>query len=192
MLIITLLAAVSSVNTIMSSLSYILMGMSKIQLLPAFFQKTNKKGAPFIGILIEATIFLFFNITGLSTTDSISYMISVLAILWLISYIVSNLDVIFLRRRLPNAPRNFKTPLGYTIPILGILGSAYMIYSIDPDMAVKLSLYKVVGIMIAILSLYAFFWVKFKVKKSLFKPYAIKEVMAMENELYAKYHKAGK
>ena len=192
MLIITLLAAVSSVNTIMSSLSYILMGMSKIQLLPAFFQKTNKKGAPFIGILIEATIFLFFNITGLSTTDSISYMISVLAILWLISYIVSNLDVIFLRRRLPNAPRNFKTPLGYTIPILGILGSAYMIYSIDPDMAVKLSLYKVVGIMIAILSLYAFFWIKFKVKKSLFKPYAIKEVMAMENELYAKYHKAGK
>ena len=192
MLIITLLAAVSSVNTIMSSLSYILMGMSKIQLLPAFFQKTNKKGAPYIGILIEAAIFLFFNITGLSTTDSISYMISVLAILWLISYIVSNLDVIFLRRRLPNAPRNFKTPLGYTIPILGILGSAYMIYSIDPDMAVKLSLYKVVGIMIAILSLYAFFWVKFKVKKSLFKPYAIKEVMAMENELYAKYHKAGK
>ena len=67
-----------------------------------------------------------------------------------------------------------------------------MIYSIDPDMEVKLSLYKVVGIMIAILSLYAFFWIKFKVKKSLFKPYAIKEVMAMENELYAKYHKAGK
>ena len=188
-LIITLLAAVSSVNTIMSALSYILMGMSKIELLPAFFQKTNKKGAPYVGILFETAIFLFFNITGLSTTDSISYMISVLAILWLISYIVSNLDVIFLRRRLPNAPRNFKTPLGYTVPILGILGSSYMIYSIDPDWSVKLSLYKVVGIMIIALSIYAFFWVKFKVKKSLFKPYAIKEVMAMENELYMEYHK---
>ena len=68
MLIVTLLAAISSVNTIMNSLSYILMGMSKIELLPVFFQKTNKKGAPYVGIVLEAVFFLFFNITGLSST----------------------------------------------------------------------------------------------------------------------------
>ena len=188
MLAITLLAAVSSVNTILGSLAYILMGMSKIGLLPEFFQKTNKKGAPYVGILVETAIFVVLNVTGLSSTESISYMISVLAILWMISYIISNINVILLRRRLPSAPRNFKTPFGYTVPILGILGSAYMIYSIDPSWEVKLSLYKVVLITLLVLGIYAFIWVKTMVKRPLFKPYAIKEVMAMENDLYTKYH----
>lgn len=192
MLVITLLAAVSSVNTILGSLAYILMGMSKIGLLPEFFQKTNKKGAPYIGIFLEMAIFVILNITGLSSADSISYMISVLAVLWLISYIISNLNVILLRRRLPDAPRNFKTPLGYTVPILGIIGSAYMIYSIDPSWEVKLSLYKVVLVTLLVLGVYSFIWVKTKVKRPLFKPYAIKEVMAMENELYLRFHSSKK
>ena len=192
MLIITLLAAISSVNTILGSLAYILMGMSKIGLLPKFFQKTNKKGAPYIGIFLEMAIFVILNVTGLSSADSISYMISVLAVLWLISYIISNLNVILLRRRLPDAPRNFKTPFGYTVPVLGIIGSAYMIYSIDPSWEVKLSLYKVVLITLLVLGIYSFIWVKTKVKRPLFKPYAIKEVMAMENELYLRFHSSKK
>ena len=192
MLIITLLAAISSVNTILGSLAYILMGMSKIGLLPEFFQKTNKKGAPYIGIFLEMAIFVILNVTGLSSANSISYMISVLAVLWLISYIISNLNVILLRRRLPDAPRNFKTPFGYTVPVLGIIGSAYMIYSIDPSWEVKLSLYKVVLITLLVLGIYSFIWVKTKVKRPLFKPYAIKEVMAMENELYLRFHSSKK
>jgi len=188
MLVITMLASVSSVNTIMGSLAYILMGMSKIGLLPELFQKTNKKGAPVFGILLELAIFVVLNVTGLSSTSSISYMISVLAVLWLISYIISNLNVILLRKRLPNAPRNFKTPLGYTVPVLGILGSAYMIYNIDPSWDVKLSLYRVVLISLLVLGIYSFAWVKFKVRRPLFKPYPIKEVMAMENELYIRFH----
>ena len=188
MFAITLLASISSVNTIMNSLAYILMGMAKIELLPSFFEKTNRKGAPYIGILLEAGIFIVLNVSGLSSTGSISYMISVLAVLWLISYIISNLNVILLRKRLPKAPRNFKLPFGPVMPILGMLGSAYMIYNIDPSWSVKLSLYKVVGIVLAFLAVYSLCWVKFRVKRPLFKPYPIKEVMAMENELYAKYH----
>lgn len=192
MVIISLLAVVSSVNTIMSSLSYILMGMAKIGLLPSFFGKTNKKNAPYIGILFEAVAFCIINITGLSTTDSLSFLISVLALLWMLSYVVSNLNVLLLRKRLPNAPRTFKVPFGSKLPILGIVGTICMIYNIDPDWSVKLQLYKVCGVMIIVLTVYAFFWVKFKVKRPFFKPYPVKEVMAMENELYAQYHKCRK
>ena len=189
MVIVSLLAVISSVNTIMSSLSYILMGMSKIGLLPAFFNKTNKKNAPYMGILFEAAAFCLINITGLSTTDSLSFLISVLAILWMLSYIVSNLNVLILRKRLPNAPRNFKVPLGPVIPVIGIIGTGWMIYNIDPDWAVKGQLYMVCGIIILALTVFAFFWLKFRVKRPFFKPYPVKEVMAMENELYEKYHK---
>lgn len=192
MVIISLLAVISSVNTIMSSLSYILMGMSKIGLLPSFFEKTNKKNAPYVGIIFEAAAFCIINITGLSTTDSLSFLISVLALLWMLSYVVSNLNVLLLRKRLPNAPRTFKVPFGPILPIVGIIGTIWMIYNIDPDWSVKLALYKVCGIIIIILTIYAFFWVKYKVKRPFFKPYPIKEVMAMENELYIQYHKRKK
>lgn len=192
MVIVSLLAVISSVNTIMSSLSYILMGMSKIGLLPAFFNRTNKKNAPYMGILFEAAAFCLINITGLSTTDSLSFLISVLAILWMLSYIVSNLNVLLLRKRLPNAPRNFKVPLGPVIPVIGIIGTGWMIYNIDPDWAVKGQLYMVCGIIILALTVFAFFWLKFRVKRPFFKPYPVKEVMAMENELYEKYHKKKK
>ena len=189
MVVVSLLAVISSVNTIMSSLSYILMGMSKIGLLPTIFNKTNKKNAPFVGILFEAAAFCLINITGLSTTDSLSFLISVLAILWMLSYIVSNLNVLLLRRRLPNAPRNFKVPLGPVFPLIGIVGTGWMIYNIDPDWAVKGQLYLVCGIIVLALAVFAFFWLKFRVKRPFFKPFPVKEVMAMENELYEKYHK---
>ena len=190
MVIASLLAVISSVNTIMASLSYILMGMSKIELLPNLFQKKNKKGAPYVGIIIQSIAFCIINITGLSTTDSLSFLISVLALLWMLSYIVSNLNVLLLRKRLPNAPRTFKVPFGPVIPIIGMVGTAWMIYNIDPNWEIKLQLYKVCGIMILLLTIYAFFWVKFKVKRSLFKPYPVKEVMAMENDRYQKFHKS--
>ena len=156
MVIISLLAVISSVNTIMSSLSYILMGMSKIGLLPSFFQRMNKKKAPYVGIIVEAAAFCIINITGMSTTDSLSFLISVLALLWMLSYIVSNINVLLLRKRLPSAPRTFKVPFGPVIPIVGIVGTIWMMYNIDPDWSVKLQLYKVFGIMVLILAVYAF------------------------------------
>lgn len=189
MMAVAIFATISSINTLMSSLAYIIAGMSKIGLLPQFLQKTNKKGVPVFGLAFEAIFFIVINITGLSNSSQVSFFISVLAILWLISYIVSNINVLILRKRMPNAPRNFKLPLGPTIPILGIIGSAYMIYNMDPSWEVKSQLYMIVGITIVVLAVYSFFWVKFRVKRPLFKAYPIKEVMAMENELYAKHHR---
>ncbi|MBO5260667.1 MAG: APC family permease [Coprococcus sp.] len=189
MMAVAIFATVSSINTLMSSLAYIIAGMSKIGLLPAFFQKTNKKGVPVIGLVFEALFFIIINVTGLSSSDQVAFFISVLAILWLISYIISNVDVLILRRKMPNAPRNFKLPLGPIIPILGVVGSAYMIYNMDPSWDVKLQLYTIDGITIVVLAIYAFFWVKCKMKKPMFKAYPIKEVMAMENELYAEHHR---
>ncbi len=189
MAIVAMLATISSINTIMSSLASIIAGMAKIGLLPELFTKTNKNNVPYVGLIFEAAFIAIINIAGLSGLDSISFLISVLAVLWLISYIVSNINVLILRHRLPKAPRNFKLPLGPVIPILGVVGSIYMILNMDPSWEVKKQLFTIDGIVLIILAIYAFIWIKVKVKRPLFGAYPIKEVMAMEHELYAENHR---
>ena len=188
MAIVSILAVTSSVNTLISSLCYICMGMAKINLLPSIFLKTNKKGAPYVGILTIGGTMIIINITGLSTTDQLSFLILTGCVFWMIAYIVSHINVLVLRKRLPKAPRTFKVPFVPVVPIIGIIGTVWMIYNIDSDPDVRLRIYKVCLIIFGLLALYSVIWIKKVVKKPLFKAYPVKDVMAMEHELYREYH----
>ena len=188
MAIVSILAVTSSVNTLISSLSYICIGMAKINLLPSFFLKTNKKGAPYVGILVIGGSMIVINITGLSTTDQLSFLILTGCVFWMMAYIVSHINVLVLRKRLPKAPRTFKVPFVPVVPIIGIIGTVWMIYNIDSNTDVRLQIYKVCLIIFAFLALYSVIWIKKVVKKPLFKAYPVKDVMAMEHELYREYH----
>ena len=163
--------------------------MAKIGLMPEFFLKKNKRGAYYVGILMIGIIMIVVNATGLSTSDSLSYMITIAIVFWMVSYVIANFNVIIFRRRLPKAPRTFKVPFGMIIPIIGIIGNIFMIWNIDGDPAVRMNIYMIDGIIFAILAVYAALWCKFKLKKPMFKPIAMHEVMAMENSLYLIAHK---
>lgn len=188
MSIVSILAVTSSINTIISSLGYVCFGMAKINLLPGFFEKTNKKGAPYFGILIIGGAMIIINACGLSQSDQLSFLILTGCVFWMVAYCISHLNVIVLRKRLPKAPRTFKVPGGLTIPIIGFIGNIYMIYNIDSDPSTRLRIYKVCILIFAILALYAFIWIRKVTKKKFFKPMPVSEVMAMENELYKYYH----
>lgn len=189
MAVVSILAVTSSVNTILSSLAYICSGMAKINLLPKVFTKTNKKGAPYVGILLIGGIMIFINATGLSTTSQLSFLILTGCVFWMIAYIIIHINVLILRKRLPKAPRKFKVPFVPIPPIIGIVGTIWMIYNIDSNPATRRSIYLVCLVIFAILAVYTFFWVKLVVKKPLFRAYPVKDVMAMENELYVTSHK---
>ena len=188
MAIVSILAVTSSVNTLMSSLSYICIGMAKINLLPSIFLKTNKKGAPYVGILMIGGIMIIINITGLSTTSQLSFLILTGCVFWMTAYIVSHINVLVLRKRLPKAPRTFKVPFSPVVPILGIIGTIWMIYNIDSNPDVRIRIYEVCLVIFVLLAAYSAIWIKKVVKKPLFKAYPVKDVMAMEHELYRKYH----
>jgi amino acid transporter len=188
MALVSILAVVSSVNTIISSLAYIAYGMAKIGLLPGFFMKTNKKGAPWIGILIFGGVMLVINAFGLSTSGSLSFLILTGTVFWMAAYIVTHINVLILRKKLPKAPRVFKVPGGPVIPVIGSIGLLWMIWDIASDNATRMSIYSVCLIILAFLAVYAFVWVKKVMKKDLFKAYPVEEVMAMENELYPVYN----
>ena len=179
MAIVAILAVVSSVNSNIAGLAHIAAGMAKIGLLPEFFMKRNKKGVPYISILIIGGVMLIINATGLSTTDELSFMILSASVILMIAYILVQIDVLILRKRLPKAPRNFKVPLGPVISVIGMAGTAWMIWNIASDNATRFRVYELCLIMFAVLIVYAVPWLKMR-KQAFFKPVPVEKVMAME------------
>lgn len=192
MILVSVLAVISTVNSAMSSFSFMCAGLAKISLLPTVFLKRNKRGAYYVGILSIGLLEIVVNATGLSTSDSLTFMISVAIVFWMVSYIVSNINVLVFRHRLPKAPRTFKVPLGPVIPILATIGNMFMIWNIDGNPDTRNLIFKIDGVIFLILAVYSIVWCKTRLKKPMFKPIPIHEVMAMENEAYLVAHQSEK
>ena len=192
MILVSVFAVVSTVNSSISFLSFMCAGMAKIGLVPDIFMRKNKRGAYYVGILMIGSIMIIVNATGLSTSDALSFMILVAIVFWMVSYVMADINVLIFRKRLPKAPRTFKVPFGPVIPVLAIIGNVFMIWHIDGDPAVRAQIYKIDGIIFIILAIYAVLWCRFKLKRPLFKPIPNEEVMAMENSLYKIGHKDAK
>lgn len=184
MILVSIFAVVSTVNSVMSSLPYICAGMANINLLPSVFQKRNAKNAPYVGILCVGGVMIFINATGLSTSDQLSFMILIGCVFWMVAYIISNMNVLILRKKMRKVPRTFKVPFGPVLPTLGILGNIFMIWNIDGDPATRNRIYLICLSVFIVLSVYAVIWIKKIMHKKLFEPVEIKEVMAMENNMY--------
>lgn len=184
MILVSIFAVISTVNSAISFLSYMCAGMAKINLLPSIFQRQNKRGAYYVGVLMIGTIMILINATGLSTSASLSFMILVAIVFWMISYVVADINVLIFRRKLPKAPRTFKVPFGPIIPIIAIIGNIFMIINIDGNLATRNLIFKIDGIIFIALAIYATLWCKFKLKRPMFKPIPVHEVMAMEHPLY--------
>ena len=188
MAVVSILAVTSSVNTVISALAYICAGMAKINLLPSVFMKTNKNGAPYVGILTIGGVMIVVNATGLSTSDQLSFLILTGCVFWMISYVISHINVLILRHRLPKAPRTFKVPGVAVLPIIGVIGDIWMIYNIDSNPDTRIRIYKVCLIIFVVLAVYTITWIKLVLKRPMFKAIPLEEVMAMENSLYQVYH----
>lgn len=189
MILVSVFAVISTVNSAISFLSYMCAGMAKINLMPELFLKKNKRGAYYVGILMIGAIMILINATGLSTSDSLSFMILVAIVFWMVSYVIADINVLIFRKRLPKAPRTFKVPFGPVIPVLAAIGNIFMIWNIDGAPATRNLIFMIDGIIFLILAVYAVVWCRFKLKRPMFHPIPVHEVMAMENSLYLVAHK---
>ena len=186
MALVAALAVISTQNSGVNGLAYIGQGMAKMNMLPQIFAKTNKKGVPYFGVIsISVAMFIFAYISD-GSSDMIEFLILVGSVFWMITYIFAHMDVLILRKKLPHAPRSFKVPCGPLFPLIGIVGTAYMIFYISTDPHERLMIWLITGVTIIVLSIYAFFWTKYKMKMPVLKAVPIEKVMAMDNELYYK------
>src|SRR5690606_37023430 len=90
-------------------------------------------------------------------------------------------NVIVLRYRYPNAKRSFRSPLGITFQVLGIAGLIWVMANISPDPDQAREIYLTVGIMLALILVYAILWVKFVMKKGLFETTPLEEVIEIDD-----------
>jgi amino acid transporter len=170
MAIVSVLASVSTVNTILPSTGKILQGMADEKMAPKIFARVTKKDAPIFGMLLIVVIVAGMIISGYVNSNGLITMLLAGSCFWLVSYILTHLNVLVLRKRYPNANRNKKFILLGIPQVVGIVGNIYMIWNISPDMDSKLTIFKVFFIMLAVLAIYAFIWVGAVRKTKPFEP----------------------
>jgi amino acid transporter len=175
MVIITVLASASSINSHLAAVPRMLYGLSRQGLLPKFFSYVHPRfKTPWVSIfavflLLCIPLMLAINI------DLFATLILASCVTWLLSYVIAQVNVIILRRRYPEIKRPFKTPF-YPIPqILGIAACVFMIVTIHPDPKIQTQIYMIAGGFMLAIVLYAFFWLR-ATNQSMFTPIPIGEL----------------
>jgi amino acid transporter len=170
MSVVTMLAAVSTLNTVLPSTGKILQGMAEEKMVPSALGRVNKKHVPVLGMSLVTALDITLILTGFVHSNGLINMILAGSCFWLISYILTHLNVLILRRRYPGAPRDKRLIFSGVPQFAGIVGCVYMLWNISGDAESRAVIYKVFGVLFSLLAVYAFIWVKGVLKTKAFKP----------------------
>lgn len=168
--LVTILAAVSTMNMVFASTSKIMQGMAEEGMFPRIFKKVNKHNAAIAGLVLMAILDLALLLSNIAASEGIVFIVLAASCFWLVSYILVHISVLVLRRRYPDMDRNKKLIFGGIPQIVGILGNIYMIWNIASDADTRMKIYSICGVMFVGLVLYSFFWVYGVMKAKPFQP----------------------
>ncbi|BFM50509.1 APC family permease [Marinomonas sp. THO17] len=165
--IMALAATCSTMNTVLAAVPRMLQGMAEQGQAFPQLKATNKFDAPWVAILmlaIGASIpFFVFGI------DSLIVLVIAATTSWLLAYCVAHINVMVLRKRLPNHNRPYRTPF-YPLPqILGVLGMLYIALNNSPTPEMTQMVYSITGGILLLLAIIGAIWVKFFMKRGLFE-----------------------
>ena len=188
--IVTILAGVSTINTLLGSITRILSGMAEAGMMPDIFQKKNGRGTPVAGLVVMVAAISVNLMTGFATSSGLTNLLLAASCFWLTSYILVNITVLVLRKRYPNAEgRNKKLTLLGIPQIICIVGDVFMIWNIAEGDD-RIFIYKIFLVLFAILLVYAFIWVKAVKKVPAFKCATLDEINNVKLEGEAGYEKS--
>lgn len=136
--ILSIIALFATSNTVLALLivaSRMMYGLGCNKVLPSACAKVGKNGTPFISIIVV----MFLSLAAL-LLGGIKSIASLTDIGIFTVYIFVNAALIFLRYRLPNTPRTFRSPLNIgkfpVLALLGILSSFLMLFYFEPGLIV--------------------------------------------------------
>ena len=173
-LILSITTTSGLISAALAAVPRMLYGMAHHGQLPPIFMRLHSKfKTPWFGILclsglITIPIFLFGK-----NPDALLMLIISSASCYLLAYIIAHIDLIILRRKYPNYDRPFRSPLFPVLQVVGIAGMIYAFIYNSPTATLRLRIYINAAIFIGITGVFAFCWVKYKMRKDLFEPEAI-------------------
>ena len=141
---------------------------------PKVFGKLNKFGSPWAGVVLVTIVTM--SLIAFFDVDYLEILLLAGCIGWMIAYIIAHIDVIILRYKYPDAKRAFVVPWGIFLPVISTISLIVMIWEISPDPVERMEIFKIAGIGLIICAVFSVCWVKFAMKKPLFKPYTLEEV----------------
>jgi APA family basic amino acid/polyamine antiporter len=122
----------------------IFFSMARDGLLPQNFAKVHPKyRTPYV-----TTIFTGLAVGIVSMFTSIDEMVDLTNIGTLFAFVLVCIGIIILRKREPNRPRSFKTPLVPLIPILGVLSCLYLMLGLPWITWARFGIWLIVGMFI--------------------------------------------
>jgi len=180
MLLISVGAVISTLNTVLASIPRMLMGLAEGGMLPKALAKTNKHNVPFISLFLLFGLISTALISGITSADDLIRFILTGAVFWMIAYIIAHINVLVLRKKYPDRKRSFQVKLFGLPQIIGIAGMIYMIANIIDDPAMKQQIYITAALLMLALIIYSALWVKFVMKKGLFETVSIDQIIAQD------------
>jgi amino acid transporter len=176
--IVTITTTSGVLNSVLATIPRMLSGMARNGQLPALFMRTHQRyntpwvSIVFLALLMGVPLLVVGNTPGLLTILVVSS-----AAVWLFTYIVAHINVIKLRKMYPAASRPYRSTWFPLPQIVGIAGMGYAIVVNSPSQNQLFAVYGNTFGFISIAAIYAFFWVKYKMKKKLFAPEPIEEAL---------------
>ena len=117
--------------------------MARDRLLPPNLARVSSRGSPVRITLFTATVVGV--LAGLVPLDELAALANAGT---LTAFIAVCLCMLIMRRRAPDAPRKFKTPLPWVVGVFGIAGCAYLFYSLPQTTQIYFLWAHVVGLVI--------------------------------------------
>lgn len=142
-LIVAILAGYTSVMLVMlMGQSRVFYTMSKDGLLPPFFGEIHAKfRTPWktnLFFLVFVSLF-----AGFVPVSDLGHMVSIGTLL---AFVLVCIGVLVMRKKMPDAPRSFKTPLVPFVPIAGVIVCLYLMYSLPLESWIRLIIWMILGV----------------------------------------------
>jgi amino acid transporter len=159
------------INSTLATIPRVLFGMAHHRQLPSLFKVLHPRWeTPWLGILFVAALQAIPLLILANSPNILLILVISAATCWLLTYIIAHIDVLVLRKKYPHFKRPFKSPI-YPIPqVLGIVGMGYALFNNAPTPELTVKVYTNAALFIGVTAIYAFFWVKYKMKRALFEP----------------------
>jgi amino acid transporter len=168
--VLAVVASASLLNTVLAAVPRMLWGMANNgQAFPLLKRVHHRYGTPVFAILFVGSLPIVGLVWSRGDPASILPLTVAASVAWLLAYMTAQVSLIVLRRRHPDLPRPFRVPGFPVVPLVALIGMAYVVVNSAPTPELAPVIARYTGVVIGVFAVVGACWVKLVMKKGLFE-----------------------